>query len=45
MWSLWAKRSFVEQSKSDVNRSAHDRYDLRVQEWMLAQQYFNLLSV
>lgn len=45
MWSQWEKRSFVAQSESDVHRSANDQYALKVQEWMLAQQYFNLLSV
>ena len=43
MWFRRAKRSFNKHSISEVQRSADDRFDLKLQELVNAQQHFNLV--
>lgn len=45
MWFRLAKCAFTEKITSEAHMPAEDRFDLRLLEWVLAQQHFNLLSV
>ena len=45
MWFRRAKRSSSEHSISETHRSADDRFDLKLQKWVIAQQHFGLSLV
>lgn len=45
MWFRRLKRSFTEHSISSDHSSANDRFDLKLQELVFAQQNFSLFSV
>ena len=45
MWFRREKRSVGEHAISEALRTANDRFDLKLQELVLAQQHLNLFSV
>lgn len=45
MWFRSGKYAFKTQTPSEAHMPAEDRFDLKLLEWVLAQQHFNLLSV
>lgn len=44
MWLRRLKRLFGDHSFSETDGSADDRFDLRLQEFVIAQQHYSLFS-